>query len=273
MLSPAGAPAGAAQQSPGHAGEPPRRAWGLLPWGLVIVCLGCAIYLGAQGSRSNTRIGELAAALAASSQRIEELGAERAAVAKARHQLEAEKTKLSAELDSAKTEKAAAQQALERARVDLLKELAEEVKRGEIFVELRGKDLVVDVSDKVLFDTGKAEINERGRQVLRQVAGTLRGMKDHVFQVSGHTDAARIISPEIQEIYPTNWELSAARATYVVRFLSEQCGVPGESLVAAGYGRYRPVAPNNTEEGKARNRRIEIAVLKEARGGEKTSPQ
>jgi chemotaxis protein MotB len=88
-------------------------------------------------------------------------------------------------------------------------------------------------------------------------------MRGHVFQIGGHTDAQRIVSAEVREQYPTNWELSTARATTVVRFLAEKCGVPGSRLVAAGYARYRPVASNATEAGKQRNRRIEIALLKE----------
>jgi len=67
----------------------------------------------------------------------------------------------------------------------------------------------------------------------------------------------------VRDKYPTNWELSAARAITVVRYLSEQQGVPGRQLVAAGFARFRPVASNRTQEGRARNRRIEIAVLRE----------
>ena len=140
-----------------------------------------------------------------------------------------------------------------------------EIKRGEVFVEERGSDLVIDVSDKVLFDTGQTEINDRGKEVLKQVAATLRRMPRRMFQIGGHTDAEPIVSQEVRDQYPTNWELSTGRATQVVRFLSEKCGVPGSQLVAAGFARFRPVASNATEAGKRRNRRIEIALLKEVK--------
>jgi chemotaxis protein MotB len=71
------------------------------------------------------------------------------------------------------------------------------------------------------------------------------------------------VSPGVREHYATNWELSTARATNVVRFLEEKCGIPGRRLVAAGYAQHRPVADNATEDGKRRNRRIEIALLQE----------
>jgi chemotaxis protein MotB len=174
-----------------------------------------------------------------------------------------EKQKLSGELQETAAEKQAAEAELERTRAELAGKLASEIKEGEVVIRLRGGDLVVDVSDKVLFDTGKAEVSERGQAVLKQVAASIIRMPKRVFQVSGHTDAARVKSADVREHYPTNWELSTARATNVVRFLQEKCGIPGRRLVAAGYAEHQPVASNATEKGKQRNRRIEIALIKE----------
>ena len=174
-----------------------------------------------------------------------------------------EKQKLSGELQETAAEKLAAQAELERTRAELASKLASEIKQGEVVLRLRRGDLVVDVADKVLFDTGKADVSARGQAVLRQVASSIVRMPKHVFQVSGHTDAARVKSADVREHYPTNWELSTARATNVVRFLQEKCGIPGRRLVAAGYAENQPVASNATEKGKQRNRRIEIALTKE----------
>jgi chemotaxis protein MotB len=76
-------------------------------------------------------------------------------------------------------------------------------------------------------------------------------------RVDGHTDSTPIDSPR----YPTNWELSAARAVTVTRYLSESAGLPAARFTAAGYGEYRPLAPNDTREHRAQNRRVEIHIL------------
>ena len=89
----------------------------------------------------------------------------------------------------------------------------------------------------------------------------------HAFQdagpieLGGHTDNQPIKSEEVLAKFPSNWELSTARATTVVRFLEETCEIPGERLVAAGFSQFRPVAKNSKPKGRAKNRRIEIALL------------
>lgn len=232
-------------------------AWGLLGASLVAVAI-----LSAYASHLGTRVGDLEARAANEAKRRKALIVERDVARDQLSDLKRDKQKLGTALEQTQAEREAAKQELERARQDLSAQLATEIQRGEVFILTRGSELVVDVADKVLFDTGKTEINERGQAVLEQLAATLKKMPDHVFQVGGHTDAERIVSAEVRERYPTNWELSAARATHVVRFLSEKCAVPGQQLVAAAYARYRPVASNATEAGKQRNRRIEIALLK-----------
>jgi chemotaxis protein MotB len=88
----------------------------------------------------------------------------------------------------------------------------------------------------------------------------LKDVKDKRIQVEGHTDNVKIFSSG-KSMYPTNWELSVARATQVVRYLQEQGGLDPKLLSATGYSEYQPVAPNDTDEGKAKNRRIEIVLL------------
>jgi chemotaxis protein MotB len=107
----------------------------------------------------------------------------------------------------------------------------------------------------------QVEISEDGQRLPLQVAPTLLRLPKLVFQVAGHTDDARVVSAELRGRYPTNWELSTARATNVVRFLQERGRVPGDRLVAAGFAKYRPVASNRTEPERAKNRRIEITLV------------
>ena len=134
-----------------------------------------------------------------------------------------------------------------------------EIARGDIQLSRSGGKVRVDLVDKVLFDSGEATISSRGAEVLQRVATVLASIDDKQIQVSGHTDDSPI-SPKLTAQFPTNWELSAARATNVVRLLAERGGVPGKRLVASGYGPYEPIATNNTAAGRARNRRIEILL-------------
>jgi chemotaxis protein MotB len=114
--------------------------------------------------------------------------------------------------------------------------------------------------DKILFPSGSADVSKGGKQVLDKVIAILKDIKDKRIQVEGHTDNVRIVSA-IKTKYPTNWELSTARATQVVRYLQEAGGIDPKQLSAIGYAEYQPVALNDTDEGKAKNRRIEIVLL------------
>lgn len=190
------------------------------------------------------------------------------AKAKAAEELEALEAKVE-DLESAKgslegelEKKKEALEAVKALQDELSKSLVEEIETGDIRVSQRHGYLVVDVSDKVLFATGEAELSERGKKLLGSLAESLLTLpKDSTFQVGGHTDNQPIKSEEVKAKFPTNWELSASRATNVVRFLEEEAKVPGERLVAAGFSEFRPVAKNNKPKNRAKNRRIEIALL------------
>lgn len=134
-----------------------------------------------------------------------------------------------------------------------------EIAQGDVRLEQSGGKLRVALVDKVLFDSGEAQISKRGEEVLARVAEVLAAIPDQQIQVSGHTDRTPITSKLVAQ-FPTNWELSVARATNVVRFLAEKANVPPQRLVASGYGEYQPVASNKTVAGRARNRRIEILL-------------
>jgi chemotaxis protein MotB len=138
--------------------------------------------------------------------------------------------------------------------------MKEQIEAQEIKIEeIEGK-LKVTFVDKILFDTGSVEINQRGKEVLLTIAGSLKENENQNIVVEGHTDNVPI-GMVLRDRFPTNWELSAARATAVVRFLQDNGGLKPERLTASGYSYYRPVASNDTEEGRSQNRRIEIILI------------
>lgn len=174
-------------------------------------------------------------------------------------ELEAEISRLSQEKQRALEEKEKAIAELKGTYNKLVNELQEEIKKGEIEVtQLRDK-LTLSMVEKILFDSGSAEIKKEGKKVLDRVVEILKNVKDRQINIEGHTDNVPI-SPRLAQKFPTNWELSTARATNVVRYLQEK-GIDPALLSATGYAEYRPVASNDTEEGRAKNRRIEIVLV------------
>jgi chemotaxis protein MotB len=158
-------------------------------------------------------------------------------------------------LQKAKEEVQKASQTYEQ----LLDKMKSEISQGQVTIsELKGK-LTVNMVDAILFDSGKAEVKADGLAVLQKVVDILKTVNDKMIRIEGHTDNAQIRG-SLTAKYATNWELSAARAINVTRFLQKQ-GLEPASLVAAAYGEYKPVAPNDSEEGKAKNRRIEIVLV------------
>jgi chemotaxis protein MotB len=137
--------------------------------------------------------------------------------------------------------------------------LKDQIEAQEIEVVEEDDKLKVIFVDKILFDSGSADINDRGMELLQIMAGPLKDNKDQDIMVEGHTDNIPL-SAALKKRFPSNWELSTARAAAVVRFLQEQGGIEPERLSARGYSFYRPIAPNTTEEGRHQNRRIEIIL-------------
>jgi len=138
--------------------------------------------------------------------------------------------------------------------------LEQEIQRGELTITNLKGQLSVNLPNKILFDSGKTAVRAEGIKVLRSLGDIMNKFPDKALLVEGHTDNVKI-SSRLAETYPTNWELSTARANSVVHVLQDQVGLPGERLVAAGYSAYRPVADNDTEEGRAQNRRIQIQLV------------
>ena len=141
----------------------------------------------------------------------------------------------------------------------LVSELKQEIKQGEVQITQLKDKLTVNMVEKILFDSGSAVIKKNGTRVLDRVAEILKGLSGQQIKVEGHTDNVPI-GPGLAEKFPTNWELSTARATTVVRYLQGR-GVSPTVLSAEGYADFRPVSPNDTDEGKAKNRRIEIVLI------------
>ncbi|OIQ60767.1 OmpA/MotB family protein [Neomoorella thermoacetica] len=148
---------------------------------------------------------------------------------------------------------------LARARAELQQYIQQEGLESQVTLNTEERGLVVSVADAVLFPKGSADLTPEARDLLRQVGRALARLPNYL-RVEGHTDNLPINTPA----FPSNWELSTARATNVVKVLISEAGIKPERLSATGYGEYRPVAPNNSEADMARNRRVDIVVLKEA---------
>jgi chemotaxis protein MotB len=139
----------------------------------------------------------------------------------------------------------------------VLQEALDRVGAGEyVTVELDQRGVVIRFDNRVLFPSGSDRLTGEGSFVLSQVAAVL-GIVDNIVDVEGHTDSV----PTDGTTWPTNWELSTARATTVVRHLIEVDGLPPPRLAATGYADTRPRASNATEEGRSQNRRVEVVVL------------
>lgn len=199
--------------------------------------------------------------------------------------LEADKNQ---ELASLQTEKASLQQqiaALEQQKTTLqttsqqrqeqydalLQKLSMEVQQGQLKVRQYQNMLSVDVAEQIFFDSGRAVLKESGKAVLKKVGEALKSYENKIIRVVGYTDNVPI-AKAIQNVYPTNWELSVARATNVVRYLQD-VGVSPERMVASGRGEYAPVASNDTAEGRQKNRRIEIMLIDQSLADELSKPK
>jgi chemotaxis protein MotB len=161
---------------------------------------------------------------------------------------------------SRKAEKAEQLEKATQTYQDLQKKLEKEIQEGQVQLREMKDRLTMTMVDKIIFPSGSAEISKEGKKVLDKVVSILKDIHDKRIQVEGHTDNVPIVSV-LKKRFPTNWELSTARATEVVRYLQESGGINPQLLSATGYSEYQPVAPNDDEEGKHKNRRIEIVLL------------
>lgn len=128
--------------------------------------------------------------------------------------------------------------------------------------EYTRKGIKLTLNDSLLFRSGSARITEQGTRLLQRIGAVIKPM-DRRIRIEGHTDDLPIATRR----YPSNWELSAARAVEVVRFFAERAGISPTLLSAAGYGSFKPKASNDTEANRAANRRVEIILGREEKNG------
>ena len=156
---------------------------------------------------------------------------------------------------------ARAREAANRERLASMRRMAaafrDMVAAGQLRVRIVRGNMVVELPEGILFDSGRANLRDEANATLEQVATVLASVPNRNFLVADHTDNVPVGR---HSRYDSNWELSAARGVAVVRFLADH-GLSPERLAAAGYADTQPVASNADDEGRAQNRRIEIIVL------------
>lgn len=228
----------------------PRRSF--VPWVLFVLALlagvAGAVLLWMRAEAARAQADAARAELAAFSQQLEKAENEKADLLALRNELSVQVQAKEDEL-----------QKLQGTFQELEAKMKEEIAKGDIRLSQSGGRIKVDLVDKILFDVGDASISERGGEVLSRVGAVLVNVQGKKIQVSGHTDDLPI-SDRLRDRYPTNWELAAARASNVVRYLEEKANVPGRRLVVAAYGPWEPISSNKSATGRARNRRIEIVL-------------
>lgn len=142
-----------------------------------------------------------------------------------------------------------------RAVVEDLKKLLSDISGIEVKSDIRG--IVINLPSSILFDSGSAQLKQESKEILRLLADYLREIKGRIL-IEGHTDNVPIVQ---NSIYKSNWELSAARAASVLHFFIQN-GLSPDRFTIAGYGEYKPIESNNTPEGRAKNRRVELIILR-----------
>ena len=162
-------------------------------------------------------------------------------------------------LEQEKASLAASNQQTQKQYEELVQGLSKEVEKGELQVKQYKNMLSVDLASRIFFDSGKVTLRKEGKAILKKVGNALKGYENKIIRVVGHTDNVPV-AKSLRATFPSNWDLSVARAANVVRFLQE-VGVPPERMVAAGRAEYDSVAPNDTPEGRQKNRRIEIMLI------------
>jgi chemotaxis protein MotB len=217
-------------------------------------------------AKTQKRMGELetdASRVKELEQRLSQRDVEVGRLTQGGEALAAEREALAAEKDRLEKERAAKEaeiQRLTQTQADLTKSLQAQIAKGDIKIRQVRDRLTINMVEKVLFNSGQAQVKPEGLKVLKQVADVLKDVNDKQIRIEGHTDNVPI-GGKLKQKFPTNWELSTARATNVVRYLIEQGGVNGESFEAVGYADTKPMASNDTDAGRTENRRIEIVLF------------
>ncbi|MTK11423.1 MAG: OmpA family protein [Clostridiaceae bacterium] len=128
--------------------------------------------------------------------------------------------------------------------------------KADVSTQVDERGLVVSLNDTLFFDTGRAEVKPESQKKLIEIAKILNQLNNYM-RVEGHTDNVPIKNDQ----FSSNWQLSCARASNVTELLINSADIPPQKLSAVGYGEYRPIADNSTEDGKAKNRRVNIIIV------------
>ena len=139
---------------------------------------------------------------------------------------------------------------------DELNQLSDSLK---LEMEQNSRYTMLRVPEKLLFDFSQVKLSGAGKTLLDDIAGILNKYQEFDVRVEGHADN-RKVKPEFYDKYRSNWEISTARATEVVRYLVNKKGIDPERLIAVGYGEYHPIASNDTASGRQQNRRVEFYI-------------
>jgi chemotaxis protein MotB len=243
-----------------------RRRYALLAMLAASACVARSKYDRALGVMSQYQADRLEAQSdrdAAVAKLQDQLAQQSGAMSQARAQADKERAAMQGELSASREEMEAvrAQRALTEQRLaewkTLTSKLAAMISSGKIKVSVREGRMLVDLPSSVLFASGSADLQDAGKPTLTEVAGVLKQFPTRQFLVAGHTDTVPIVKTVA---FKDNWDLSAARALTVTKFLIDK-GLRPRSIAAAGYGEYDPVGNNKTEPGRQQNRRIEIVLL------------
>jgi chemotaxis protein MotB len=146
---------------------------------------------------------------------------------------------------------------LEKQADQLELQLKEEIEKGEIRLKRYKTKTIINIDNTILFDSGQASLKQNVKKPLIKIADALKKFPENNIQIEGHTDDIPIHTPQ----YPSNWELSAARAIAVLRFFVEKSDVDPRKLSAVGLGEYHPLVPNDSSENRRLNRRVDIVIL------------
>jgi chemotaxis protein MotB len=141
----------------------------------------------------------------------------------------------------------------------MITDLKKQIESKEVTIQRFEERISVTFVEQVLFDFGKGSLNQEGEKLLDKVGATLKNVKNRKIRVVGHTDNIPI-SPEFRYKYPSNWELSAARAAAVVRYFQKEVGLDPANLEVVGLSYYHPVVNEDSAAGRAQNRRVEIII-------------
>lgn len=170
--------------------------------------------------------------------------------------------KLATSEQQSKQEQARLREEMEQLRIDLSQKLEKQIDKNNALVQKVENLTIVTLGESAMFGSGIADLTKSGSETIRKIASTLSDYPGYHIRIEGHTDA-RPVGKVLKTKFASNWELSTARATAVIRYMIYGLQIDPQRLSATGFAQYRPASENDTEEGRAMNRRIRAVIFKE----------